>query len=55
MIDNSKFLEVVTLKSTGGVLPQWFFPFINKSPMSNLFSTTFRYFGDLFVLSRYCI
>ena len=32
MIDNNGFLGVVTLKSPGGVLPQWFAPLINKSP-----------------------
>ena len=34
-IDNSGFLGVVTLKSSGGVLSRWFSPFINKSPMLN--------------------
>ena len=38
--------------SNGGVLPQRFSPFINKSPMSNLFSATFNLVGDLFVLPR---
>ena len=41
-IDNSGFLGVITLKSPGGVLPRWFSPFVNKSPMSNLFSIAFR-------------
>ena len=27
-------------------------PFINKSPVSNLFSATFNLVGDLFVLPR---
>ena len=53
MIDNSRFLEVVTLKSFGGVLPRWFSPFVNKSPVSNLFSAAFSIIGDLFVLPRY--
>ena len=48
--DNSGFLGVVTLNSPSGVLPWWFFTFVNKSPMSNLFSTTFNLVGDLFVL-----
>ena len=43
---------MVTLHSLGGVLPQWFSLFINKSPVSNLISTAFSLFGDLFVLSR---
>ena len=33
--DNSEFLEVVTLNSLVGILPQWVFPFVNKSHMSN--------------------
>ena len=41
---------MMTLNSLGGVLPRWFSPFINKSPMSNLFSTAFSLIGDLFVL-----
>ena len=48
--DNSGFLGVVTLNSLGGVSPWWFSPFINKSPMSNLFSVAFNLVGDLFVL-----
>ena len=48
--DNSGFSEVVTLNSPGEVLPRWFFLFINKSPMSNLFSAAFNLVGDLFVL-----
>ena len=43
MIDNSGFSGVVTLNSPDGVLPQWFSPFANKSPMSNLFSAAFSY------------
>ena len=50
--DNSGFSGVVTLNSPGGVLPQWFSSFVNKSFMSNLFSATFNLVGDLFVLSR---
>ena len=41
---------MVTLNSPGGVLPQWFSPFINKSPMSNLISAAFNLVGDFFVL-----
>ena len=55
MIDNSRFLRVVTLKSSGGVLPQWFSPFVNKSPMSNLISVSFSIIGDLFVPPHYYI
>ena len=43
MIDNSGFLGVVTLNSRDGVLPQWFFSFVNKSPVSNLISIAFSY------------
>ena len=43
---------MVTLNSLGEVLPWWFSPFVNKSPVSNLFSTTFNLVGDLFVLPR---
>ena len=52
MIDNSGFLGVVTLNSPDGVLPRWFSPFVNKSLVSNLFSTTSNLVGDLFVLLR---
>ena len=48
--DNNGFSGVVTLNSPGGVLPRWFSPFINKSPMSNLFSVAFNLVGDLFLL-----
>ena len=48
--DNSGFSRVVTLNSLGRVLPRWFFPFINKSSMSNLFSAAFNLVNDLFVL-----
>ena len=50
--DNSRFSRVVTLNSPDGVLPWWFSPFVNKSPVSNLFSVKFNLVGDLFVLSR---
>ena len=50
--DNSGFSGVVTLNSPNGVLPRWFFLFVNKSPMSNLFSASFSLIGDLFVLPR---
>ena len=53
MIDNSGFLEVVTLNSPGGILPQWFSPFVNKSPVSNLISTAFSYL--VICLSYYAI
>ena len=43
---------MVTLNSPSGVLPQWFFLFVNKSPVSNLFSAAFILVGDLFVLPR---
>ena len=48
MINNSGFLGVVTLKSLGGVLSQWFSLFVNKSPMSNLFFAAFSIIGDFF-------
>ena len=41
---------MVTLNSPGGVLPRWFSLFVNKSPVSNLFSATFNLVGDFFVL-----
>ena len=53
--DNSGFLGVVTLNLPGGFLPQWFFLFVNKSSVSNLFSATFNLVGDLFVLPYYCM
>ena len=43
---------MVIVNSPGGVLPRWFSQFINKSPMSNLFSAAFNLVGDLFVLPR---
>ena len=43
---------MVILKSLGGVLPRWFSPFVNKSPVSNLFSVAFNLAGDLFLLPR---
>jgi len=36
-------LGVMTLNSLGRVLPWWFSPSVNKSPMSSLFSVTFGY------------
>ena len=50
MIDNSGFLGMVTLKLPSGVLPRWFSSFVNKSPVSNLFSVAFNLVGDLFIL-----
>ena len=47
--DNGGFLGMVTLNSLGGVLPQWFSPFVNKSLVS-LFSAAVNLVGDLFVL-----
>ena len=41
---------MVTLNSLGGVLPRWFFLFVNKSLMSNLIFTAFSLSGDLFIL-----
>ena len=55
MIDNSRLLRVVILKSLSGVLPYWFSPFVNKSLVSNLFFAAFSLVGDFFVLPRYCI
>ena len=43
---------MVTFNSFGEVLPQWFFPFVNKSPVSNLFSAAFNLVSDLFMLPR---
>ena len=43
---------MVTLNSSGGVLPWWFSLFVNKSPIPNLFFATFNLVGDLFVLPR---
>ena len=48
--DNSGFSGVVTLNSPSGVLSRWFSLFINKLPVSNLFSVAFNLVGDLFVL-----
>ena len=50
--DNSGFSVVVTFNSSGEILPQWFSPFVNKSPVSNLFSTAFNLVSDLFMLPR---
>ena len=41
---------MVTLNSPVEILSQWFSPFINKSPMSNLFFAAFNLVNDLFVL-----
>ena len=41
---------MVTLNSPGEVLPRWFSSFVNKLPVSNLFSVTFNLVGDLFIL-----
>ena len=43
---------MVILNSPGRILPQWFSSFVNKSPVSNLFPTTFNLDDDLFVLPR---
>ena len=43
---------MVTLNSPGEIFLWWFFVFINKSPVSNLFSTAFNLIGELFVLPR---
>ena len=48
--DNSGFSRVVILNSPDWVLPRWFAPFVNKSPVPNLFSTAFNLVGDFFVL-----
>ena len=48
--DNSGFSRVMTLNSLTGILPRWFSPFVNKSPVSNLFFATFNLVGDLFAL-----
>ena len=41
---------MVTLNSRDRVLPRWYSPFVNKSPISNLLSAVFNLVGDLFVL-----
>ena len=43
MNDNSGFSGMVTLNSSGEVLPWWFSPFGNKSLVSNLISIAFSY------------
>ena len=53
MIDNSGFLEVVTLNSPSGVCLGGFPPFVNKSSVSNLFSIALKIVGDLFVPPRF--
>ena len=41
---------MVTLNSPGRVLLWWFSLFVNKSPVSNLFSAAFNLVSDFFVL-----
>ena len=41
---------MVTLNLPGGVSTRLFSPFVNKSPVSNLFFIAFNLVGDLFVL-----
>ena len=43
---------MVTLNSSGGVLPWWFSPFVNKLFVSNLFSAAFNLVHDLSMLPR---
>ena len=43
---------MVTLKLPGRVLSRRFSPFVNKSPISNLFSAAFNLVGNLFMLPR---
>ena len=43
---------MVTLNSSGEILPRWFSLFVNKSPVSNLFSVAFNLIDDLFVIPR---
>ena len=38
---------MMTLNSLGGVLPRLFSPFVNKSPVSNLFSAAFNLVGGV--------
>ena len=53
--DNSGFLGVVILNSSSGVLPQWFSPFVNKSPMSNLISVAFSYLVICLCYHTHCM
>ena len=41
---------MMILNSHSKVLLWWFFLFVNKSTMSNLFSAAFNLVGDFFVL-----
>ena len=41
---------MVTLNSPSKVLLRWFSSFVNKSPVSNLFSAAFNLVCDLFIL-----
>ena len=50
--DNSGLSGVVTLNSPGGVLLQWFSPFVNKSPYELYFPLHINLVGDLFVLTH---
>ena len=53
--DNSGFSGVVTLNSPGGILLQWFSPFANKSPVSNLISIAFSYLVICLCYHMYCM
>ena len=53
--DNSGFSGVVTLNSPSGVLPRWFSPFVNKSPVSNLISVAFSYLVICLCYHAYCM
>ena len=53
--DNIGFLGVVTLNSPGEVLPRWFSPFVNKSPVSNLISAAFSYLVICLCYHSYCM
>ena len=53
--DNNGFLGVMTLNSSGGVLPQWFSLFVNKSPMSNLIFAAFSYLVICLYYHAHCM
>ena len=53
--DNSGFSGVVTLNLLGGVFPWWFFSFVNKPPVSNLFSAAFSYLVICLCYHTYCM
>ena len=53
--NNSGFSGVMTLNSTGGVLPWWFSPFVDKSLVSNLISVTFSYLVICLYYHVYCM